>query len=148
MGKKMLYTVCFILAGVLIAYLIPKPGGNTNTTPSNASSMVPDSYGQPDDITTALNSGNAATLAKYLAEDVDWIVFDEEDLLTADEAAKKLETLFGHYPAEGFSIQHRGQSANGGHSYLIGNYRSGTQAYRTYITFKKNKIIEFRMGEK
>ena len=142
--------VGLFVVGFAMAYFITKNSKGQLDVPANVdqsgmTTPLPDNYGQSDDVVDGFNRGAIEKLASHFAEDVDLILLGEEDLLTAEEAKTRMATFFDEYPSEGFSVQHRGQSEGGENSYLIGNFRSGAKAYRTYIAFKNEKIIEIRV---
>ncbi|MEM9917074.1 MAG: DUF4783 domain-containing protein [Bacteroidota bacterium] len=108
---------------------------------------IPDSYGQSDEVVNSFKKGNADQLIPFLAEEVELILLEEEDILPSEEAKVQLNRFFTNQQTTGFDVKHRGQSGGGANSYMIGNLRTSKNTYRTYITFNNEKIVEIRIEE-
>lgn len=153
-NKYLIWVACFVL-GLGISFFFNRMNDKTedsdNKTPiTNTSGVVavPDNYGQPDEVIDGFNRGDIDQLSKYFGEDMELGLLGEEDFYSKEEASAKLRQFFVNYPPEGFTIQHRGQSKGGENSYLIGNYRSGTLAYRSYIAYEEGNIVEIRIEQR
>ncbi|MEO1517356.1 MAG: DUF4783 domain-containing protein [Bacteroidota bacterium] len=150
--KKVLLLALLFLLGIVIGMYFKKGSDELEIdqpppTQQGSVSNIPETYDQSDDVLIGFNRGEAEKLRPYLGEEVELTLLEEEDILSAEEAMAKLASFFDQHPADGFRLRHRGQSGGGDNSYLIGNFRSGTKSFRTYLNFYKEKIVEIRMED-
>ena len=94
------------------------------------------------DISNALKSGNVNELKTYLAAQIDLSIGDDEDLLSKQEAVKRLNAFFSTNNPSGFNIVHEGKSASG-LAYSIGELKTDSGVYRVsyYYDNKNGKTI-------
>lgn len=105
------------------------------TMPMQAQSNINES------VRTALKSGNAASLAQYLAANIDIVTPDDDDRFSKTEAVLKLSHFFAQYRPTSFVIKHETNAPNGAR-YLIGNLGTSGGIFRTSMLIRNNAIVE------
>lgn len=89
------------------------------------------------DVAEAVKTGNASSVAKYFASNVDFKILDKEDVYSKAQAELILKDFFAKHPIKSFSIIHKGSSKNGD-LFSIGVYESTSgKKFRSYFLFKK-----------
>lgn len=90
-----------------------------------------------DEITLALQTGNASQLARDFDNSVEITIVNSDDVYSKSQAEMILKKFFNSNPPKSFQFVHQGNSAEGSH-YGIGNYASsGGANYRTYVYVKQ-----------
>lgn len=94
-----------------------------------------------DGLANAFKTGNSAEIAKYFGSSVDLSIPNNEGVYSNTQAKLILKTFFEKNKPSGFSIVHNGDSKNSSH-YSIGNLKTPTNTFRTYILYKEtNKKV-------
>ena len=87
-------------------------------------------------IAKALSSGDADALSRYLADNVEVSILDNEQLYPKAKATEALRSFFSSNKPKSFSQVHQGTSRENSDQYCIGNMSASTGAYRVYIYLK------------
>jgi hypothetical protein len=87
-------------------------------------------------MTAALSSGNTGAITEQLMPNVDLTVPGSSDLVSKAQATGILKKFFDEHPAQGFTVDHEGNSKLGDH-YCIGTLRTGKGAFRVTFLLKK-----------
>lgn len=89
------------------------------------------------DVAAAVQTGNAANVAKFFSSNVDLKILTQEDVYSKAQAELILKDFFVKNPIKSFSIIHKGTSKNGD-QFAIGSYETNSgKKFRTYFLFKK-----------
>ena len=90
-----------------------------------------------DDVSSAVQTGNAASVAKFFSASVDMKMLDKEDVYSKAQAELILKDFFAKNPIKSFAVMHKGTSKTGD-QFAIGTYESSSgKKFRTYFLFKK-----------
>lgn len=90
-----------------------------------------------DDVSSAVKTGNASSVAKYFSANVDLKILDKEDVYSKAQAELILKDFFSKNPVKSFAVMHKGTSKSGD-QFAIGTYEStGGKKFRSYFLFKK-----------
>ncbi len=89
-----------------------------------------------DDVISALRSGNATELAKYVDDNIEISLPDKTDTYSRAQALMILQDFFANNGVRNFEVKHKGD--NGGNQFCIGTLQTKAGNYRTYI-FMKSK---------
>ena len=91
----------------------------------------------PDNVASAVKTGNASNVAKFFSANVDVKILDKEDVYSKAQAELILKDFFSKNPIKSFSVIHKGTAKNGD-QFSIGTYEtSAGKKFRTYFLFKK-----------
>jgi hypothetical protein len=97
------------------------------------------SYSGPDETATqvsvAIQSGNAAEVAKYFNAMVDLTLPGYDDTYSKTQAGQILKDFFSQNPVKSFKITRQGASPDGS-QYRIGSLEAGKKVYRVYFIIK------------
>jgi len=103
-----------------------------------------------DNITNAIKSGNASSLAANFEANVEITIKDAQNSYSKNQAEMVLKNFFSTHQPKSFTIVHQGTSPEGS-KYFIGNLSTSTGNYRTYVYSKtiggKLVIQEVRFEE-
>ncbi len=89
-----------------------------------------------DDVITALRSGNATELSKYVDDNIEITLPDKTDNYSRAQALMILQDFFSNNGVRNFEVKHKGD--NGGNQFCIGTLQTKAGNYRTTI-FMKSK---------
>ncbi len=89
-----------------------------------------------DDVITALRSGNATELSKYVDDNIEITLPDKTDSYSRSQALMILQDFFTNNGVRNFEVKHKGD--NGGNQFCIGTLQTKAGNYRTTI-FMKSK---------
>lgn len=94
-----------------------------------------------DDITTAIRSGNAGQLSKYLDSRVDIALPEKSDSYSKSQAEMIIRDFFSTNEVQNFMIKHQGE--NGASEYCVGVLQTRNGDYRTtlFIKVKDNRQL-------
>ena len=92
--------------------------------------------GELENISLAIQTGNAAEVAKYFDNTVSITVFNSEGSYSKAQAEMVLKDFFSKNSPRSFKIIHKGNSSEGS-QYAIGTLVSAKGSFRTYIYIKK-----------
>ena len=113
-----------------------------------ASAFAPVNRGL-DDVIAALNSGNAAELARYVDDNIEIGLPDKTDTYSRAQAVMIFRDFFANVGVRSFVVKHQGD--NGGRQFCIGTLNTRAGAYRTtvYMVSKNGKqlVKEIRFQE-
>jgi hypothetical protein len=87
-----------------------------------------------DDVVSALRSGNAAEVGKYIDDNVELSLPDKSDNYSKAQAIMILKDFFANNQVVGFEVKHTGD--NSGNQFCIGTLNTKSGAYRTTIFMK------------
>ena len=94
-----------------------------------------------DGLANAFKTGNSEEIAKYFGSSVDLSILNNEGVYSNTQAKLILKTFFEKNKPSSFTIVHNGDSKNSSH-YSIGNLKTSTNTFRTYILYKEtNKKV-------
>lgn len=89
----------------------------------------------PAGIPSALKSGNASELSRYMNSTVELSLPDKEDFYKKNVAETILKDFFNQYHSKDFIIRHQGASNDA--QYAIGNLETDKGNFRVYFLLKK-----------
>ena len=87
-----------------------------------------------DDVISALRSGNAAEVGKYVDENVELSLPDKSDNYSKAQAVMILKDFFATNGVTGFETKHTGD--NSGNQFCIGTLHTKSGDYRTTVFMK------------
>ena len=101
-------------------------------------------------IATAIRSGNAKEISKFLSDDVDMKIIDKEDVYSKAQAELILKDFFTKHPVKAFALAHKSSpNTKNGSQYVIGTLETSNGKYRTYFLLKgsgaQQQIQQFRI---
>ena len=113
-----------------------------------ATTYAPDFGG----ITQAIGKGDAATLSKYMDNQVDLFVLGSETKVEKVEATAELKKFFATNAVTGFQLLHQGISKDQTSHYGIGDLTAGGKTMRVMVYLRdvsgQFKIQELRFERK
>lgn len=131
--KKIIFCIFVLLPLVTFA--------NTGTPVAAAQQVV----SNLDDITRAINSGDADALGRYFADNIEIAINDNEQQYNKTKAVDVVRAFFNSARPQSFSTVHQGNSREaGGGQYCIGDLKAGQGKYRVYVYLKSAQIHELR----
>jgi hypothetical protein len=89
-----------------------------------------------DDVISALRSGNATELSKYVDDNIEITLPDKTDSYSRAQASMILQDFFTNNSVRNFEVKHKGD--NGGNQFCIGTLQTKAGNYRTTV-FMKSK---------
>ena len=87
-----------------------------------------------DDVISALRTGNASEVGKYIEDNVELSLPDKSDNFSKAQAIMILKDFFANNSVMGFDPKHTGD--NSGNQFCIGTLRTKSGDYRTTIFMK------------
>lgn len=84
-----------------------------------------------DDVVSALRSGNASELAKYIDDNVEISLPSKSDMYSRSQAVMILKDFFANNGVRNFELKHKGD--NGGNQFCIGTLQTKSGAFRTTV---------------
>jgi hypothetical protein len=84
-----------------------------------------------DDVISALRTGNAPELARYIDDNVEITLPEKSDRYSRAQATMVLQDFFTNRGVKSFELKHKGD--NGGSQFAIGTLQTRAGAYRTTI---------------
>lgn len=84
-----------------------------------------------DDVISALRSGNATELARYIGDNVEISLPDKSDRYSRAQATMVLQDFFSNNGVKSFELKHKGD--NGGDQFCIGTLVTRTGSFRTTV---------------
>ncbi len=87
-----------------------------------------------DDVISALNKGDAATMAKFFDNNVEISILGKTGIYSTKQAESILKDFFDNNPVESFEMLHKGE--NNGATYCTGNLKTKNGVYRTTVFMK------------
>jgi hypothetical protein len=116
--KKILYILGFIWISTAFPYTISAQADKV-----------------PEGIVLSFKAGNAAELSKYVHDNVELIILDNEDVYSRSQAEQILRKFFTEHKPKAFRIIFEGGKENS--RYAIGNLQTNKGEYRVYFLMKK-----------
>jgi len=108
------------------------------------------SIGIVDSIGKLIIANNAQELCKFIDENVDITIIDEDQTYSKYQAKLVLEEFFKKYRIQNFEILHKGNSGNNS-EFAIAHFNSDKTSFRAYILVNKienfYQLIELRFEE-
>jgi Domain of unknown function (DUF4783) len=103
-----------------------------------------------EEVISALGSGNAQELAKYIDDNVEIALPDKSDSYSKAQSIMVLKDFFANNPVLGFDKKFSGE--NGGSQFCVGTLRTKSGNYRTTVFMKtkdgKEVVKEIRFQSK
>jgi hypothetical protein len=93
---------------------------------------------QTGPIFSALNSGDAAGLERYLDERVEIVIDNKPSFMTKKQASKAIESFFSRVKVNSCKEIHQGSSKNKDSKYTIGQLLTNDGEYRVYMFIQKS----------
>lgn len=90
--------------------------------------------GVPEVIISAIKTGNAKELAKFFNQNVELILFNEENVYSKAQAELILKDFFSKNIPSDFTVLHQG--GKDGAKYAIGSVKTSTGNFRVYFLLK------------
>ena len=90
----------------------------------------------PNEIIESLKTGNSKTLSKYFNQNVELVVFENDNIYSKAQAQQILNKFFSNNLPESFSVIHQGGKVD---KYVIGNLVTNRGNFRVYFLLKKNE---------
>jgi hypothetical protein len=87
-----------------------------------------------DDVISALRSGNATELSKYVDNTIEISLPDKTDTYSRTQALMILQDFFNGSGVKGFEVKHKGE--NGDNQFVIGTLLTRSGSYRTTVFMK------------
>ena len=84
-----------------------------------------------DDVISALRSGNANELSKYIDDNVEIALPDKSNMYSRAQAVMVLQDFFSNNGVKSFEVKHKGD--NGGSQFVIGTLQTRSGSYRTTV---------------
>lgn len=101
---------------------------------------TPVRYGFAQDVATEVNQsirdGDANGLSKHFNSSVDIILPDIDQSMSKSHATQVMKDFFRDNPPKSFTVNHTGSSREAT-KYTIGNYKSGSKSFKTYMLLKE-----------
>ena len=88
-----------------------------------------------DEVVNAMQSGNAAQVARFFDNNVEISMPDKSNSFSKTQAEIVLKDFFANNPVKGFKVIHKGENA--GSQYCIGTLATKNGAFRTTIFMKQ-----------
>jgi len=102
---------------------------------------------EPNDIDTAIRSGNTKVLFNRMNENVELVILDKDDIYSKVQAQKILQQFFEKNKPISFEILHKGGKEDT--QYFIGTLKTKDKKFRVYYLLKtkqnKSLIYQFRI---
>ena len=99
-----------------------------------------------DDVISALKSGNANELAKYVDDNIELGFPDKTDTYSRSQALMVSQDFFSNNGVKGFQVIHKGENAGG--QFCVGTLQTRAGNYRTTVFMKtkngKQSVKEIR----
>jgi len=94
-----------------------------------------------DDVISALRSGNASELAKYIDDNIEITLPDKTDSYSRSQAIAVLQDFFNNNAVKGYELKHKGD--NGGSQFCIGTLQTKAGNYRTtvFMNTKNGRLL-------
>ena len=94
-----------------------------------------------DDVVSALRSGNATSLSKYVDGNIELSLPSKTDNYSRQQAVVILQDFFSNIGVKDFEVKHKGD--NGGNQFGIGTLLSRSGNYRTtiFMAEKNGKLV-------
>ena len=89
----------------------------------------------PNEITAALNSGDANKLAGWLNTNVELVIGDKNDVYSKQQAIAIISDFFRNNSVQSFQVLHKGNREAA--SFVIGTLKTTTGNYRVYVLTRK-----------
>jgi hypothetical protein len=87
-----------------------------------------------DDVISALRSGNATELSKYVDNSIEISLPDKTDTYSRAQALMILQDFFTGNGVKGFEVKHKGE--NGENQFVIGTLQTRSGNFRTTVFMK------------
>lgn len=87
-------------------------------------------------VNSAMQRGDAATVAGYFDDSVLLDIFGEETIGSPAQARSRLEAFFSTHKPAGFKSSHSGSSEGKDSHYVIGELNDQKGKYRVYLYFR------------
>ena len=87
-----------------------------------------------DDVISALRSGNATELSKYVDNSIEISLPDKTDTYSRAQALMILQDFFSGNGVKGFEVKHKGE--NGENQFVIGTLQTRNGSFRTTVFMK------------
>ncbi|HNX87495.1 MAG TPA: DUF4783 domain-containing protein [Paludibacteraceae bacterium] len=101
----------------------------------------------PNEITVALNSGDAGKLSAWLNNNVELVIGDKNDVYSKQQAIGIISDFFKNNSVLGFQVLHKGNREAA--SFVIGTLKTSSRNYRVYVltrrTGKQSLIQQLRI---
>lgn len=98
------------------------------------------------EISRAINNGDADTLGRYFATEVEITFFDDGDEYDKTAGIKAVKNFFSKHKPLSFVQVHQGKSKGSAAHYSIGNMETKDATFRVYIYLEKSGT-EFKIQE-
>lgn len=97
-----------------------------------------------DEVTESIVTGNSDRLARFFSDRVEITVMGKRQVLSSTQAIYVIKQFYGNYPADRFTILHRGNT--NGTLYALGMMKSqkGDFEVNIFIQLSSTKISEMR----
>ena len=87
-----------------------------------------------DNVITAMKTGNAQELSKYIDDNIEISLPDRSDSYSKAQAVMVLKDFFTNNGVTGFEVQFKGE--NGGSQFCVGKLITKSGSYRTTVFMK------------
>ena len=87
-----------------------------------------------DDVISALRTGNAQELSKYVDDNIEISLPDKSDSYSRAQAVMVLKDFFTNTGVTGFEVQFKGE--NGGSQFCVGKLTTRSGSFRTTVFMK------------
>jgi hypothetical protein len=87
-----------------------------------------------DDVISALKTGNAQELSKYVDDNIEISLPDKSDSYSRSQSVMVLKDFFANTGVTGFEIQFKGE--NGGSQFCVGKLTTHAGNFRTTVFMK------------
>jgi hypothetical protein len=103
------------------------------------------------DLNTALGKGDITAISGHLADKVELVIGNTDDILLKAEAVNRLKEFYAAHQAKGFRAMHTGTSKTQESNYAIGELATDKGNYRVYIYFtqeaQRRQVTELRIEQ-
>lgn len=81
----------------------------------------------------AIKNNDMNTVATYLQNQVDFCIFDNQEILTKNEATAKLNQFLNNHKIQSVEILHQGASKGKNSQYKVAKLSTTKDAYRVFV---------------
>jgi len=97
----------------------------------------------PSEIISALNTGDASQLSKYLNTNVELFIENKNDVFHKPQATEIIADFFRKNRVSSFQLLHKGNKDAA--SFVIGTLKTASGTFRLYVLTRKNEIQQLRI---
>ncbi len=82
---------------------------------------------------SALKTSDMSVVESYLEDEVEFCLFEDQQILNKKTAINKLRTFLGAYKITGVEVMHKGVSKNKSSQYKVAKINTSTETFRVFV---------------